>query len=182
MQMVVVIISMLLFFRNRATNAFQVVMGVFLSSSGASRRIIDTFNHMGLSVNYQWVLKVYYHSLCLLERNIRTVQISLRNLSKDAKLRAQSFVKNSKRLWGVVYDNINFTLHKSSQPLDSATQQINATTLAVFSLPAKFTRHAYAMALSISERNKLAGLRKRLSIDSLRPSKVYIESRRSRQG
>ena len=52
---------MLLFFRNLATNAFQVVMGVFLSSSGASRRIIDTFNHMGLSVNYQWVLKVYYY-------------------------------------------------------------------------------------------------------------------------
>lgn len=46
---------MLLFFRNRAINAFQLV-GVFLSSSGASRRIIDTFNHMGLSVSYQWVL------------------------------------------------------------------------------------------------------------------------------
>jgi hypothetical protein len=46
---------MLLFFRNRATNAFQLVTGVFLSSSGASRRIIDTFNHMGLSVSYQWV-------------------------------------------------------------------------------------------------------------------------------
>ena len=46
---------MLLFFRNRATNAFQLVVGVFLSSSGASRRIIDTFNHMGLSVSYQWV-------------------------------------------------------------------------------------------------------------------------------
>ena len=44
---------MLLFFRNRATNAFQLVIGIFLSSSGASRRIIDTFNHMGLSVSYQ---------------------------------------------------------------------------------------------------------------------------------
>jgi hypothetical protein len=56
-KVVVVIISVLLFFRNRATNAFQVMMGVFLSSSGASRRIIDTFNHMGLSVNYQWVIR-----------------------------------------------------------------------------------------------------------------------------
>ena len=79
------------------------------------------------------------------------MQLSLRNLSEDAKLRAQSFVKKSKRLWGVVYDNINFTLQKTSHRLDSTTQQINATTLAVFSLPAKFTRDAYAMALSISE-------------------------------
>lgn len=55
-KVVVVIISILLFFRNRATNAFQVMMGVFLSSSGASRRVIDTFNHMGISVNYQWVI------------------------------------------------------------------------------------------------------------------------------
>lgn len=54
-QVLVVIISMLLFFRNRATNAFQLVVGMFLSSSGASRRIIDTFNQMGLSVSYQWV-------------------------------------------------------------------------------------------------------------------------------
>ena len=99
------------------------------------------------------------------------MQISLRNLSEDAKLRAQSFVKKSKRLWGVVYDNINFTLRKTSQRLDSTTQQINATTLAVFSLPAKFTRDAYAMALSISERNKRAGFRQLLDIDSLRPNK-----------
>lgn len=106
-----------------------------------------------------------------LEKKIRTVQISLQNLSKDAKLRAQSFVKNSKQLWGVVYDNINFTLRKSSQRLDSTTQHINATTLAVFSLPAKFMRHAYAAALSISERNKLAGLRKLLDIDSLQLTK-----------
>ncbi|PPR07256.1 hypothetical protein CVT26_012514 [Gymnopilus dilepis] len=54
-QITVAIISMLLFFRNRATNAFQIIMGVFLASSGASRRIIDTFNHMGLCVSYKWV-------------------------------------------------------------------------------------------------------------------------------
>ena len=99
------------------------------------------------------------------------MQLSLQNLSEDAKLRAQSFVKKSKQLWGVVYDNINFTLRKNSQRLDPTTQQINATTLAVFSLPAKFTRDAYAMALSISERNKWAGFRQLLDIDLLQPNK-----------
>lgn len=52
-KVVVIIISMILFFRNRATNAFQLVMGLYLASSGASRQIIDNFNHMGLSSSYQ---------------------------------------------------------------------------------------------------------------------------------
>lgn len=51
----VVIISMLLYVRNRATNVFQVFMGIFLSSTGASRRVISTLNHMGLSISYSYV-------------------------------------------------------------------------------------------------------------------------------
>ena len=43
------------------------------------------------------------------------MQISLRNLSEDAKLCAQSFVKKSKWSRGAVYDKINFTLRKTSQ-------------------------------------------------------------------
>lgn len=84
-------------------------------------------------------------------------------------------MEKSNRCWGVVYDNINFTLRKSSQRLDSATQQINATTSAVFSLPTKISRKAYAAALSIAERSKLAGLRRLFDIDSLRPGKERHE-------
>ena len=69
---------MLLFFRNRAMNAFQIMMGIFMSSSGASHRVIDTFNHMGLSVNYQWVIKImesiFHIYWC---EQPRTVQTSL---------------------------------------------------------------------------------------------------------
>ena len=103
-------------------------------------------------------------------KHVRTVQNALRTLSEDAKVQAQSFTMKSSRLWGVVYDNINFTLRTASQRLDSATQQLNATTLAVFSLPKKYTRAAYAAALSISERHKKHGLRKLLTLESLRPS------------
>ncbi|CAA7263909.1 unnamed protein product [Cyclocybe aegerita] len=154
-KILVVIISMLLFFRNCATNAFQLVMGVFLSSSGASRRIIDTFNHMGLSVSYQ------------------TIQNALRSLSQDAKIQAQNFVQKSNHLWAVVYDNINFTLRTTSQRLDSATHQINATTLAVFSLPKKFTQEAYAAALSIAEGRKQANLCQNLTLESLQPTEEH---------
>ncbi|KAF8996927.1 hypothetical protein BDQ17DRAFT_1429436 [Cyathus striatus] len=67
---VVTIISMCIFFRNLATNAFQIVMGLFLSSSGVGWHAIDIFNHMGISVSYQ------------------TVQHSLDYLTVDAKKRA----------------------------------------------------------------------------------------------
>ncbi|KIM71540.1 hypothetical protein PILCRDRAFT_16981 [Piloderma croceum F 1598] len=146
-----VIISMLLFMRNRATDAFQLVMGLFLSSAGASCRLIDTFNHVGICVSYQ------------------TVQRALVSLSKSSRERAINFIRNSERLYMIVYDNINFTLRKTSQRLDSATHQINATTLAVVSLPMKFTRAAYAAALSVSERNKKAGLRNQMKLDDLKP-------------
>jgi hypothetical protein len=58
----------------------------------------------------------------------------------------------------VVYNNINFTLRKASQHLDNTIHQINATTLTVISLPAKFTRAAYEAALSVAARNKNMGL------------------------
>ncbi|KAF8995633.1 hypothetical protein BDQ17DRAFT_1430240 [Cyathus striatus] len=129
-QVIVFIISMCLFFRNRATNAFQLVIGLFLSSSGVSRRAIGIFNHMGLLVSYQ------------------TIQSSLCHLSNDAKLRAQEFACSPTRLWGVVYDNINFTLRKASQHLDSTMQQINATTSALFLLPLRFSRAVYTSLYS----------------------------------
>jgi hypothetical protein len=94
----------------------------------------------------------------------------LYTLSEDAKVQARSFTTKSGRLWGVVYDNINFTLQTASQRLDSATQQLNATTLAVFSLPKKYTRAAYAGILSIYERHQRRGLRKLMTLQSLRPS------------
>ena len=55
LQLIVVIISMLLFFRNRAINAFQIIFRVFLASASTSQQIINTFNYMRISVSYQYV-------------------------------------------------------------------------------------------------------------------------------
>ncbi|KIP01919.1 hypothetical protein PHLGIDRAFT_79897, partial [Phlebiopsis gigantea 11061_1 CR5-6] len=147
-----VVISMLLFARNRATNAFQVVFGIFLASAGASRRVLDTCNHMALSVSYS------------------TVQRCLITLSESAKKHARTFCARRDRLFAVVYDNINFTLRKASQRLDSRTQQLNATTSAVFSLPSNFTRSAYKTALCIAERAKRAGGRQKMTVRELTPT------------
>ncbi|TFY76948.1 hypothetical protein EWM64_g7063 [Hericium alpestre] len=150
-RIVVVIISMLLFGRNRATDAFQLVMGVFLSSAGAEKRIFDVCNHMGLSVGY------------------RTVQRSLETLTKSAIDRAREFIRDVTRLWGLVYDNINFTLRKSAQRLDNTTQQLNATTSAVFSLPAHFSRRVYGEVLSLADRAARMDFR-----HLLQPSDLYL--------
>ena len=58
---------------------------------------------------------------------------------------------SSTRLFAIVYDNINFTLRKASQRLDSLTQQLNATTSAVFSLPSRFSRAIHSAARFVPE-------------------------------
>ena len=52
-QACVVIVSILLFCKNRATNAFQIIMGLFLGISGATKRVLSVCNHMGVSVSYE---------------------------------------------------------------------------------------------------------------------------------
>ncbi|TFY74351.1 hypothetical protein EWM64_g9660 [Hericium alpestre] len=145
---ILVIISMLLFGRNRATNLFQLVFGVFLSSSGAGRRVLDVCNHMGLSVSYM------------------TVHRCLRSLTRSARSNVIDFIKNSDRLFAVVYDNINFTLRKAGQRIDNTTEQLNATTAAVVALPLKFSRAVHAKFLSRNSRKH--GLRKDMKKEDLR--------------
>ena len=99
-----------------------------------------------------------------------SVQRSLESLTESAKELARTFVGSTSRLWALVYDNINFTLRKASQRLDSTTEQLNATTSALFALPSQFTRQAYAVAMSIVERNRRAGLRRQLTLASIKPS------------
>lgn len=91
------------------------------------------------------------------------MQRCLVSLSQNAEERANVFIRTAGRLWGLVYDNINFTLRKASQRLDSTTEQLNATTSAVFSLPTKFASAAYEAVLSVADKNKAAGKRSLLS-------------------
>ncbi|EEB89462.1 hypothetical protein MPER_12435, partial [Moniliophthora perniciosa FA553] len=146
-----IVISILLHAQNNGTNAFQQVMGIFLSGAGASRRVIETLCRMGITVSYS------------------TVQSALESLTKDATERARFFVLDifSERLWCLVYDNINFTWRKASQRLDSLTRQINATTAAIIALPIEFARSVYKEALSVTERRKAAGKRQDFTEEKL---------------
>ncbi|ETW79920.1 hypothetical protein HETIRDRAFT_419560 [Heterobasidion irregulare TC 32-1] len=104
-----IVISMLLFGHNRSTNLFQVIFGMFLSSAGTGRRVLDVCNQMGLSM-MQWCLQSLTHS---------------------AQANAVNFVHNSDRIFAIVYNNINFTLRKAGQWIDNTTKQLNATTSAI---------------------------------------------------
>ena len=63
-QACVVIISILLFSKNRGTSAFQIIMGIFIGTSGASKRVLNVLNHMGISLSYEWVSRVQFVTSC----------------------------------------------------------------------------------------------------------------------
>lgn len=71
----------------------------------------------------------------------------------------------------MVYDNINFTWRKYSQRLDSKTDQVNMTTSAVIGLPKAYTYDKYQAGLSVVEKNKQAGKRSELTLQSLFPDR-----------
>ncbi|KIJ32520.1 hypothetical protein M422DRAFT_61536 [Sphaerobolus stellatus SS14] len=105
-----------------------------MAGGGTSQRVVDTLAHMGLSVSY------------------RLIQHILEGMTRSAKALAHKVVKDPVGdLTIVVFDNINFTQHKTSQRFDNTTNQINATTV-VIKLPSKFTKAAYCAALSLQRR------------------------------
>jgi hypothetical protein len=160
-QLVVVIISMILYALNRATNAFQLPFSHFLTSSGAGTRLAATLNHMCLAVSY------------------RTSQRSLESLTTTVVRNARTFVMKGKSLFFVPFDNVNFTHRKASERLDSRTEQINATTSVLIIMPAKYSHTAYDDALSISEHAKLVGGRKDFQLKELYPAVEQLAHWRS---
>ena len=63
-QIALIVISMLLFGCNWSTNLFQVIFGMFLSSAGVGRRVLDVCNQMGLSISYLYVTLLFF--LCII--------------------------------------------------------------------------------------------------------------------
>lgn len=106
-----------------------------------------------------------------------TVQRLLEQLTVVATQQAIRAVKSA-RLPAIAYDNINFTYRKSSQRLDSSTQQLNATTLTVFLLPKSFNLTKYASALSISEYQRRKGRRVNLRYEDIVPTQQLHEDAR----
>lgn len=164
-----VIVSIILFAKNRATNAFQTIMGLFLGISGASKRVLSVCNHMGVCISYEYVFRT---ALSVRSSQVSSVESALSQLTNSSQRRARDFVKSGKRLWCLVYDNINFTFRKASQRLHNTTEQINATTSAVIALPACFTATLFEGACSVLDRTRRqqSGDRREMSLHELVPT------------
>ncbi|KAK7035526.1 hypothetical protein VNI00_011819 [Paramarasmius palmivorus] len=85
--------------RSQKANNFQVVMGLFLLGSGASKREIDVFAHAGLSVSYPTVMN---HIKRVSKENIDVLVGAIRSF-----------------MCALVWDNINFAFCVNSQQLNS---------------------------------------------------------------
>ncbi|KAL0058466.1 hypothetical protein AAF712_014852 [Marasmius tenuissimus] len=105
------ICSMLAAVRLQKANNFQVVMGLFLLASGASKREIDVLSHAGLCVSYTSIL----HHVKL--------------LSQENMAKIQKVVKEY--LIGIIWDNVNFAFRVESQCLDSKDRFDNGTTATI---------------------------------------------------
>lgn len=112
----VLVMSILLFVRNRATNLMAVFLGLFLKVGGASTCIMTTFNRAGVSVS---------------ARTIDRIRVAL---SKDAVRCTQAFIA-SRQPFVFVFDNINLYVRHFKQWLNNRNSMINATNVAALGLP-----------------------------------------------
>ncbi|KAL0058483.1 hypothetical protein AAF712_014833 [Marasmius tenuissimus] len=93
---------------SQKANSFQVVMGLFLLASGASKREVDVLAHAGLMVSYTSIL---HHMKTLSQENLEQVQ----KVAKEFMV-------------GLIWDNVNFAFRVDSQRLDSKDHFDSGTT------------------------------------------------------
>lgn len=107
------------FVRNRATNLFPLLFGLFLEINGTSSRVLSTLSSAGACVS------------------INTIESLKEILSIDARRHAISLMCGAGSLlfFYIIFDNINLYLKKSQQRLFNQNTMIHATNAAVISLP-----------------------------------------------
>ncbi|KAJ7056827.1 hypothetical protein C8F01DRAFT_1087095 [Mycena amicta] len=106
------VICMLAFTRNRATNVLPLILGLFFKISGTSSRVVTMLSNAGVCVSSDTVerLKV--------------------RITEDAIQLAVSLI-TSGQVFFTIFDNINVFLRKSQQRISSTNDMINATNVAI---------------------------------------------------
>ncbi|KAJ7077663.1 hypothetical protein B0H15DRAFT_915181 [Mycena belliarum] len=106
------VISMLAFTRNRATNLLPLILGLFLKISGTSSRVVQMLSNAGVCVSSQTVERL-------------KVRIT------DDAIRLAVELITSGQVFFTIFDNINIFLRKSQQRISNTNDMINATNCAV---------------------------------------------------
>ncbi|KAK7050002.1 hypothetical protein VNI00_005433 [Paramarasmius palmivorus] len=115
----VCICAMISVVRSQKANTFQVVIGLFLLGSGASKREIDVLAHAGLSVSYPTVMD---HVKALSVENMKIVQEVIKVI-----------------MCFLVWDNVNFAFRVESQRLESKDHFDSGTTATLIALYDPYT-------------------------------------------
>ncbi|KAJ7851211.1 hypothetical protein B0H13DRAFT_2360239 [Mycena leptocephala] len=105
------ICALISFMRSQKANNFQLVIGLFLLGSGASKREMEVLAHAGLSVSYSTIID------------------HVKGLSKEGMDRIRELVKGS--MCQIVWDNLNIAFRVAAERLKAKNHFDNGTTATV---------------------------------------------------
>ncbi|KAJ7820388.1 hypothetical protein B0H14DRAFT_3089251 [Mycena olivaceomarginata] len=97
--------------RSQKANNFQLVIGLFLLGSGASKREIEVLAHAGLSISYS------------------TITEHVKGLSKEGMVRIRELVKEC--MCQIVWDNLNIAFRVAAEHLKAKNHFDSGTTATV---------------------------------------------------
>ncbi|KAK7433879.1 hypothetical protein VKT23_020504 [Stygiomarasmius scandens] len=140
---ITLVIAMLTFTCNRASNMLPLLLGLFFSINGTSYRVMHMLSNVGLSVS------------------IRTIERLKEQLSNDAI--EWAIILLATGLCYIIYDNINIYLRKWEQRLTNKNEMLHITNSAVIGVDEEGIDPEKAMDLD--EKLKLRGERRHAKFD-----------------
>ncbi|KAK6992307.1 hypothetical protein R3P38DRAFT_3435555 [Favolaschia claudopus] len=100
--------------RSQKANNFQLVIGLFLLGSGASKREIEVLAHAGLSISYSSIIG------------------HVKSLSEEGMGRVRQLIRKS--MCQIVWDNLNIAFRVASERLQAKSHFDNGTTVTAIPL------------------------------------------------
>ncbi|KAJ7817124.1 hypothetical protein B0H14DRAFT_2602244 [Mycena olivaceomarginata] len=143
---IILVISMLAFVRNRATNLLPLLLCFFFKISGTSTRVIRMLSNVGVCVSG------------------RTAERLKERISADAIQLGIALIRSG-QMFMTIFDNINIFLRKTQQRLTNRNSMIHATNIALFALEG-----VDPAAEDLESKLKLRGERKRATVEDILPT------------
>ncbi|KAL1699110.1 hypothetical protein EV121DRAFT_216903 [Schizophyllum commune] len=146
-KIVLTILSMLCYTRNKNCGRFQKAMSIYVKFKGLSAKAFDALHACGLVMSHKWTGN------------------AVDKISKRAMDEVTSLMKNNQNAWLISYDNVQLPFRVYSQRLDNSTQFGNGTAGTIY-----FKRNSSPLGPETNKALKLgraAGLR-----NPLRPEEI----------
>ncbi|KAJ7233439.1 hypothetical protein C8J57DRAFT_1090569 [Mycena rebaudengoi] len=143
---IILVISVLAFVRNRATNLLPLLLCLFFKISGTSTRVVRMLSNAGV---------------CVSGRTAERLKV---RISEDAIQLGIALVLSGK-MFMTIFDNINIFQRKAQQRLMNQNSMINATNVALFAIEGVDTS-----ADNLGNKLEMRGRRKTATVEDILPS------------